>query len=120
MVPAHRRAGDLYGPHDLAARPGARHGQALGGRGVAEQFHRRDRDDEPGAVPRAGRGRLPVRRQADERLALRDNLHYNHVLHEHVVIVSVETGPVPPVNPSDQVVVDDLEYTDDVFYLTIQ
>ena len=53
-------------------------------------------------------------------LALRDNLHYNHVLHEHVVIVSVETGPVPHVNPSDQVVVDDLEYTDDVFYLTIQ
>ena len=33
-------------------------------------------------------------------LALRDNLHYNHVLHEHVVIVSVETGPVPQVNPS--------------------
>ena len=36
------------------------------------------------------------------------------------MIVSVETGPVPHLNPSDQVVVDDLECTDDVFYLTIQ
>jgi KUP system potassium uptake protein len=54
-------------------------------------------------------------------LALRDNLQYNHVLHEHVVIVSVETGTVPHVDPSAQVVVDDLDYLgDDVLYLTIQ
>jgi KUP system potassium uptake protein len=54
-------------------------------------------------------------------LALRDNLLYNHVLHEHVVIVSVRTGTVPHVNPSDQVTVDDLEFADDdVMHLTIQ
>jgi len=56
-------------------------------------------------------------------LALRDNLHYNHVLHEHVVIVSVETGTVPHADPSEQVVVDDVDYADaadDVLYLTIQ
>jgi KUP system potassium uptake protein len=54
-------------------------------------------------------------------LALRDNLQYNHVLHEHVVIVSVETGTVPHADPSEQVVVDDLDYTgDDVLYLTIR
>jgi len=54
-------------------------------------------------------------------LALRDNLHYNHVLHEHVVIVSVGTGTVPHAHLSDQVVDDDLDYTgEDVRYLTIQ
>jgi KUP system potassium uptake protein len=54
-------------------------------------------------------------------LALRDNLQYNHVLHEHVVIVSVGTGTVPHADPSEQVVVDDLDYADDdVLYLTIQ
>ena len=54
-------------------------------------------------------------------LALRDNLEYNNALHEHVVIVSVGTGMVPHVDPSEQIVVDDLDYTDDdVLYLTIQ
>lgn len=54
-------------------------------------------------------------------LALRDNLRYNHVLHQHVVIVSVRTGTVPYTDPSEQVVVDDLDYTgDDVRYLKIQ
>jgi KUP system potassium uptake protein len=53
-------------------------------------------------------------------LALRDNLQYNHVLHEHVVIVSVATGTVPRVDPSEQVSVDKLDYTgDDILYLTI-
>ncbi len=54
-------------------------------------------------------------------LALRDNLRYNRVLHEHVVIVSVGTGTVPHVDPSEQIVVDDLDYTgDDILYVTIQ
>jgi KUP system potassium uptake protein len=51
----------------------------------------------------------------------RDNLQYNRVVHEHVVIVSVGTGTVPHVDPSEQIVVDDLDYTgDDILYLTIQ
>lgn len=54
-------------------------------------------------------------------LALRDNLQYNRVLHEYVVIVSVETGTVPHVDPSQQIVADELDYTgDDVLYLTIR
>jgi KUP system potassium uptake protein len=54
-------------------------------------------------------------------LALRDNLEYNHVLHQHVVIVSVATGTVPHVNPSEQIVVDDLDYTgEDIRHLTIR
>jgi KUP system potassium uptake protein len=53
-------------------------------------------------------------------LALRDNLRYDHVLHEHVVIVSVHTGTLPHVDPDEQISVDDLAYTDDdVEYVTI-
>ena len=54
-------------------------------------------------------------------LALRDNLQYNNVLHEHVVIVSVGAESVPHVGASQQVVVDDLDYTgSDILYLTIR
>jgi KUP system potassium uptake protein len=54
-------------------------------------------------------------------LALRDNLAFNNALHEHVIIVSVGTGMVPHADPSEQIAVDDLDYTgDDILYLTIQ
>ena len=46
-------------------------------------------------------------------LALRANVERNHVLHEHVVIVSVETKPVPRVPPAQRLVVDRLGYSDD-------
>jgi len=47
-------------------------------------------------------------------LALRANVDHNHVLHEHVVILSVETVPVPHVPVDKRIVdVDDLGYTDD-------
>jgi KUP system potassium uptake protein len=46
-------------------------------------------------------------------LAMRSNAEHNHVLHEGVVIVAVETVPVPVVRPEELAVVDDLGYTDD-------
>ncbi len=46
-------------------------------------------------------------------LALRENVDHNHVLHDSVVIVSVETKRVPHVPHSEQVVVDELGYEDD-------
>jgi KUP system potassium uptake protein len=53
-------------------------------------------------------------------LALRDNLDYNHVLHEHVVILHVETGNVPHIALTEQVQVEDLNFIDDdIHYLTI-
>jgi KUP system potassium uptake protein len=43
------------------------------------------------------------------------------VLHESVVIVSVETETVPHVDPSDRIVVDDLGYSGDgIVYLTVR
>jgi KUP system potassium uptake protein len=53
-------------------------------------------------------------------LALRENVDHNHVLHECVVIVSVETRRVPHVGRSERVVVDELGYEDDgILHVTI-
>jgi KUP system potassium uptake protein len=53
-------------------------------------------------------------------LALRENVDYNHVLHQSVVIVSVVTRRVPHVPRSERVVVDELGYVDDgILHLTI-
>ncbi|MFG1925181.1 potassium transporter Kup [Cryptosporangium sp. NPDC048952] len=46
-------------------------------------------------------------------LALRANVEHNHVRHEHVLILSVETKPVPRMPADERVVVDDLGYSDD-------
>ncbi|ABW14015.1 K potassium transporter [Parafrankia sp. EAN1pec] len=46
-------------------------------------------------------------------LALRANVEHNHVRHDLVLIVSVETLPVPRVPANDRIAVDDLGYTDD-------
>ena len=46
-------------------------------------------------------------------LALRANVKHNHVLHEHVIIVSVATAQIPHVPPSEAFVYDELGYGDD-------
>jgi KUP system potassium uptake protein len=46
-------------------------------------------------------------------LALRANVEHNQVRHEHVVIVSIETEPMPRVAQDQRAVVDDLGYGDD-------
>ncbi|HEY9376377.1 MAG TPA: KUP/HAK/KT family potassium transporter [Jiangellaceae bacterium] len=46
-------------------------------------------------------------------LAMRANVKHNRVLHEHVVIMSIETQPVPRVPVTDRLVIDDLGYSDD-------
>jgi KUP system potassium uptake protein len=46
-------------------------------------------------------------------LAMRANVEHNHILHQHVVILSIETLPVPYVADADRIVLDDLGYTDD-------
>jgi KUP system potassium uptake protein len=46
-------------------------------------------------------------------LAMRANVEHNHILHELVVILSIETAPVPHVAPSERLTVDDLVYDDD-------
>ena len=43
-------------------------------------------------------------------LSLRANVDHNHVLHQHVYVVTVETQPVPRIADADRVTVTDLRY----------
>jgi KUP system potassium uptake protein len=61
----------------------------------------------PGTAVFLNRGKATVP------LALRSNVEHNRVRHERVVIVSVETAPVPLVDALDIAEVDDLGYRDD-------
>ena len=61
----------------------------------------------PGIAVFLNRGKLTAP------LAMRANVEHNHVLHEHVVILSVETVPVPHVPAAERLVIDDLGYLDD-------
>ena len=54
-------------------------------------------------------------------LALRANVDHNHVLHEHVVIVSVGYENVPHVPVGELITIDDLGYQDDgIVHLTVR
>ena len=44
---------------------------------------------------------------------MRANTEHNHVLHEHVVILAIETLPVPRVPPAHRLEVDDLGHAGD-------
>jgi len=59
------------------------------------------------------------RGKATAPLALRANVEHNHVLHRSVLILAVETMPVPHVPAAERITVDDLGYTDDqIFHVT--
>jgi KUP system potassium uptake protein len=46
-------------------------------------------------------------------LAMRANVEHNHVLHQHVVVLALETEPVPRVPDDERMSVDDLGFSDD-------
>jgi len=47
-------------------------------------------------------------------LALRRNVEHNHVLHHNVLIIDIQTQPVPYVPPDKRIELDDLGYKDDM------
>ena len=51
------------------------------------------------------------RGKATAPLAMRANVEHNRILHEHVVILSIETMPVPHVPAAERLVIDDLGYS---------
>ncbi|MGW1737820.1 potassium transporter Kup [Nocardia sp. NPDC001965] len=54
-------------------------------------------------------------------LAMRADVEHNRVLHEHVVILSLETLPLPRVAGSGRIRIDPLGYTDDgIIHVTVQ
>jgi KUP system potassium uptake protein len=46
-------------------------------------------------------------------LAMRANVEHNQILHEHAVILSIETLPVPHVGPGERLLIDELGFRDD-------
>jgi KUP system potassium uptake protein len=53
------------------------------------------------------------RGKATAPLALRANVEHNQVLHEHVLILAIETMPVPHVPDAERITADDLGYKND-------
>jgi len=53
------------------------------------------------------------RGKATAPLALRANVEFNQILHEHTLILAVETVPVPHVPAAERLIIDDLGYKDD-------
>jgi KUP system potassium uptake protein len=54
-------------------------------------------------------------------LALRANVEHNQVLHDHVLILAIETLPVPHVATADRLEIDDLGYKDDrIYHVTVR
>jgi KUP system potassium uptake protein len=53
------------------------------------------------------------RGKATAPLAMRANVEHNHVLHKHVVILTIETTNAPHIPPAERITVDDLGYKDD-------
>jgi KUP system potassium uptake protein len=50
---------------------------------------------------------------------MRANVEHNHVLHEHVIILAIQTLPVPHVAAAGRLDIDDLGYHDDrIFHVT--
>ena len=61
----------------------------------------------PGTAVFLNRGKLTTP------LAMRANVEHNRTLHEHVVVLSVETMPVPTVPDDERIEIDGLGWTDD-------
>ncbi|MGN6173360.1 MAG: potassium transporter Kup [Streptosporangiaceae bacterium] len=53
------------------------------------------------------------RGKATAPLALRANVEHNQILHEHTLILAMETVPVPHVPAAERLTIDDLGYKDD-------
>jgi KUP system potassium uptake protein len=56
------------------------------------------------------------RGKATAPLAMRANVEHNHVLHDHVLILAIQTLPVPHVAVPERLEIDDLGYKDDRIY----
>ncbi|MGZ4776737.1 MAG: potassium transporter Kup [Oryzihumus sp.] len=54
-------------------------------------------------------------------LAMRATVEHNHVLHEHVIVISATAVNVPHVPPAERLTVDDLGYADDgILHLSVR
>src|SRR4051794_31700571 len=81
--------------------------------GSLQAFVDRLRVAEPPVLRVPGTAVFPSPSRDTTPLALRANVHYNHVLHDRAVIIMIESAKVPRVPRKDRITVDPLGYTDD-------
>ena len=81
--------------------------------GPLQEFIRQLHDRKPPLYRAPGTAIFLNRGKVTAPLALRANVEHNEVLHEHVLILAIETVPVPHVPPTRRIDVDDLGYKDD-------
>ncbi|MEN3358060.1 MAG: system potassium uptake protein [Mycobacteriales bacterium] len=78
-------------------------------RGFVDQLH----ELRPPLLRVPGTAVFLNRGKATTPLAMRANVEHNHILHELVVILSIETQPVPHLADADRIEVDNLGYAGD-------
>jgi KUP system potassium uptake protein len=71
------------------------------------------RDCKPPLVRIAGTAVFLNRGATTTPLAMRANVEHNRVLHRHVVIMSIDTVPVPRLSDDERITIDDLGYKRD-------
>jgi KUP system potassium uptake protein len=78
------------------------------------------RDYEPPLVRIQGTAVFLNRGKQTAPLAMRANVEHNHVLHEHVIIMSVDTVPVPRLADEERTSIDELGYRKDgIIYVSV-
>src|SRR5262245_13867164 len=93
------------------------------GRGLVTRLRLRDEGPLPEFIHQLHAMKPPLQRvpstavflnrgKATAPLALRANVEHNQVLHEHTLILAIETMPVPHVPAAERLTVDDLGYKD--------
>lgn len=87
--------------------------------GPLRDFVERMRTDE--VIRVSGTAVFPHPTKETTPLALRNNVEFNEVMHQRVVIASVVPENVPHVPPDDRLSIDDLGYTDDgIVHLSVR
>jgi KUP system potassium uptake protein len=71
------------------------------------------RDCEPPLVRMSGTAVFLNRGKETAPLAMRANVEHNRVLHRHVVLMSIDTVPVPRLSDDDRITIDELGYKKD-------
>jgi KUP system potassium uptake protein len=81
--------------------------------GPLRKFIKGLHENDPPVVRVAGTGVYLNRNKETAPLAMRATVEHLHALHEHVVILTIETLPVPRVPPAKRLTIDELGYRDD-------
>jgi KUP system potassium uptake protein len=81
--------------------------------GPLQSFVVRLHDDEPTVLRVPGTAVFLNRGDRTTPIAMRANVEHNHTLHQHVVVLSIETRPVPHVPRDERLKISDLGFRDD-------